>query len=163
MTPAEGIIVGLGNPIMSDDGIGLKVSQALHERLPQYDLDLTCSNGFDIVDRIGGYRTAVIIDSMVTGAHPPGTVLRLDLDAAPVTVRSSDAHGVGFSEAIRVAAAIGATMPAVVLVYGIEVTDPFRVGDRIAPDVLARVAAIAGEVAEDVMRENRGGACTSSR
>lgn len=160
---AKGILVGLGNPIMADDGTGLAVSRALHKHLRDFDLDLSCSNGFDVVDRILGYQTAVIIDSMVTGVRPPGTVLRLDLEVSPATLRSVDAHGVGFPEAIRMAAAMGAPVPASILVYGIEVVDPFSVGSEISATILARVEAIACEIRDDVIEENRGGPCTNSQ
>lgn len=163
MKSAKGILIGLGNPIMSDDGTGLVVSRALHRYLPDFDLDLSCSNGFDVVDRILGYRTAVIIDSMVTGARPPGTVLRLGLEALPATLRSLDSHSVGFPEAVRMAAAVGAPVPADVLIYGIEVIDPFRVGSEISPTILARVEAIAAEIREDVMGKSEGRQCTNSQ
>jgi hydrogenase maturation protease len=160
---AKGILVGLGNPIMSDDGTGLVVSQALHRRLPDFDLDLSCSNGFDVVDRILGYRTAVIIDSMVTGSRPPGTVLRLGLEALPATLRSADSHSFSFPDAVRMAAALGAPVPEDVVIYGIEVVDPFRVGSEISPAILARVEAIASEIRDDVIGRSEGRQCTNSR
>lgn len=155
--------MGLGNPIMSDDGTGLVVSRALHRRLPDFDLELSCSNGFDVVDRILGYQTAIIIDSMVTGAHAPGAVVRLGLDGPRTTLRSADSHNLAFPEAVRMAAALGAPVPGTILVYGIEVVDPHSVGSEISPAILARVEEIAREISKDVGGQGEGGPCTNSR
>jgi hydrogenase maturation protease len=144
------LVIGLGNPIMSDDGAGLAVAAEVHKRLTGIDLDLTSSNGFEIVDRLLGYDLAVVIDSMLTGRHAPGAVLRIDFGGSMCTLRARATHGVGFGEAIELARSCGAAVPGSILVYGIEVRDPHSVGSRMSADIEARVGSIADEIARDV-------------
>jgi hydrogenase maturation protease len=150
---AKSILIGLGNPIMSDDGIGPAVASEVHKYLCCFDLDVTCSDGFDIVDRLLGHETAVIIDAMVTGKYPPGKVVRFGLEPCPDTLRSRDSHSVSLGEAIRFARFCNAPVPPRILTYGIEVRDPFSVGEEISKDLLGKLHAIAEEIARDILAE----------
>jgi hydrogenase maturation protease len=157
----KSILIGLGNPIMSDDGAGLAVSREVHKRLTDFDFDLSCSSGFDIVDRILGYDMAVIIDSMVSGERSPGAVARLDLATSAATLRSRDSHGVGFVDAIETARSLGAPVPRRVLVYGVEVINPFAVGGEISGVVLDKIDSAAEDIARDVLKERSAFTCTN--
>lgn len=157
----KSVLVGLGNPIMSDDGVGLVVCREVHKRLTGFDIDLACSSGFDIVDRILGYDIAVIVDSMVSGQRPPGAVAKIDLAAQEATLRSRESHGTGFALAIETARSLGASLPRLLLVYGIEVIDPFSVGGEIAPAVLDGVDRAAEDIALDIEKERSALTCTN--
>jgi hydrogenase maturation protease len=143
------ILLGLGNPIMSDDGIGLVVSEAIHGRLPGFVLDMSSAGGFDVVDRILGYGRAVIIDSMVTGRYPRGTVVRIDNDASIETVRIGHSHGIDFVRAIELARSCGAAVPEEVVIYGIEVADPFSIGEEISAVLLENLESIVDHIVRD--------------
>ncbi len=145
-----GILVGLGNPIMSDDGIGLLVSRRVHRRLAGYDLDLGCGAGLHVMDSILGYRRAVIIDSMVTGTVPAGSVVRIDPGAGVETRRAGHSHGVGFFEAIEIARACHAPLPKEILVYGIEVKDPFTIGENVSEGIMDRLDEIVDFIVGDI-------------
>jgi hydrogenase maturation protease len=147
---ARSILVGLGNPLMSDDVVGLIVAGEVHKRLSGFDLELSSSDGLDVVDRILDHDFAVIIDSMVTGEHRPGTAVRLGFQRSMRTLRASDVHGVGFSQAIELARSCGATVPSRIVVYGIEVVDPHSVGNLVSAVVSQRIDAIVDEIARDL-------------
>jgi hydrogenase maturation protease len=153
MTP-KGILVGLGNPIMSDDGIGLLVCRKIHERLAGYDLDLACGAGLHVMDSILGYRKAVIVDSMVTGRFPVGSVVRIVPGSGPETRRAGHSHGVGLFEAMDIARACDAPLPDEIVIYGIEVKDPFSIGDRISDGVMGRFEEIVDFIITDLTGED---------
>jgi hydrogenase maturation protease len=144
------ILVGLGNPIMSDDGIGLLVSRRVHRRLAGYDLDLACGAGLHVMDSILGYRRAVIIDSMVTGSLPVGSVVRIEPGTGMETRRAGHSHGVGFFEAIEIARACDAPLPEKILVYGIEVKDPFTIGEKVSEGILDKLEEIVDFIVGDI-------------
>ena len=137
---------------MSDDGAGLVVAQAVHKHLVDFDLELSSAGGLEVVDRILAYRTAAIVDSMVTGDHPPGTAVGFELGKAR-TLRTLGSHGIGLAEAIGTARSWGAPVAGRILVFGVEVVDPFKVGSEISKQVLDRVEAAALEIAEAIKRE----------
>lgn len=145
------ILIGLGNPIMSDDSIGPLVSQRVHRRVSGFDLDTSYAGGFDIVDRILGYRRAVIIDAMVTGRCPPGTVARIDADSSFRTLRTGHSHGIGFLEAIEMARSCNAPVPSEVILYGIEVKDPFSLGNEISKGLRDDLDRITDEIVRDLL------------
>lgn len=135
---------------MSDDGIGLIVSREVHKRLSDFDIDASSAGGFDIVDRILGRSRAVIIDSMVTGGHEPGTVVRIEPGSEMTTLRTSHSHGINFIEAIELARSLEAPVPSDIIIYGIEVEDPFTVGEEISPGVLAGLEVIVDTIVADL-------------
>jgi hydrogenase maturation protease len=135
---------------MSDDAVGIKVAQEVLRRVPGLEGDLSASGGFDVLDCILGYERAVIIDSMVTGKFPPGTVRRVDVDPELKTQRAVYSHGMNFLRAIEVGRVTGADMPEEILIYGIEVGDPTTIGDRLSEDIAGRIGDIAAEIARDL-------------
>jgi hydrogenase maturation protease len=144
------ILIGLGNPIMSDDAVGLIVAEEVRKRVPGLECDVSASGGFDVLDRIIGYDRAVIIDSMMTGRFPPGTVRRVDADPELRTLRVTDSHGMSFLKALEVGRVAGAEMPEEVIIYGIEVEDPASIGEGLSEGLREKVGEIAGEIARDL-------------
>ena len=73
------LLLGLGNPIVSDDSVGLRVSAILKERLAgREDVEISEDywGGLRLMERLIGYDRAIVIDAICTGA-PPGTLHRL--------------------------------------------------------------------------------------
>jgi hydrogenase maturation protease len=149
---ARTILIGLGNPIMSDDAVGLAVAKEVLRRVPGLDGDLSASGGFDVLDCMIGYERAVIIDSMVTGRFPPGTVRRVDVDPELKTLRVEDSHGMDFLRAMEVGRVAGANMPREVIIYGIEVADASSLGESISEGLREMIDEIAEEIAGDLRR-----------
>ncbi len=149
------ILIGLGNPIMSDDAIGLKVAEEVLRRMPELEGDLSASGGFDVLDCMVGYDRAVIIDSMVTGKFPPGTVRRIDVTHDLKTLRAAYSHGVNFLKAIEIGRAAGADVPGDIVIYGIEVRDPMTIGETLSEGLAEGVADMAAEIVRDL--EGRSG------
>jgi len=149
---ANGILIGLGSPIMSDDGIGLLVAAQVHKRLSDFDLDITCGGGFEVVDIIHGYRVAVVIDAMVTGKFEPGALVRLDVDTDITTLRSGPSHALNFVEALEVARSCNAPLPETVVVYAIEVEEVRKVSDKVSKVLLDMVP----EMVEEIVRDMKG-------
>jgi len=147
---ANGILIGLGSPIMSDDGIGLLVAGEVHKRITDFDLDITCGGGFQVVDAIQGYRVAVVIDAMVTGSFEPGALVRLDVGSDIKTLRSGPSHALNFVEAIEVARSCKAPLPERIVVYAIEVEEVRTVSDRVSKVLLERIPEMVEEIVRDI-------------
>jgi hydrogenase maturation protease len=149
------VLIGLGNPIMSDDGVGIVVSRKVHTRLSGFELETSGGNGFDVIDRMLNCDTAVIIDSMVTGLHPPGTVAKLEAGSDLRTLRMTHSHGVDFLTAMEMAKSMGARLPGEIVVYGIEVQDPFSLGQEISQAVVGRIDEVVDSIVEDLSQTGR--------
>lgn len=82
MTPRGTVVVGCGNPVRGDDGVGVQVVARLrHADLPA-DVQLVDlgTSAFDVLDLLRHCDRMVLVDASTTGA-PPGTIHRLPIEA----------------------------------------------------------------------------------
>src|SRR5512142_2116045 len=92
------LILGLGNPILGDDGVGWRVAEAVQllvaSRRPPVDVEFASLGGLSLMERMLGYERVVLIDCMETGSAPVGTVRSMPLAdlANPVAGHSASAH-----------------------------------------------------------------------
>lgn len=117
----KAVVIGVGNRLRGDDGVGLVVCDLLLADPPAN----TEIHGFEHVpaelcEHWDGATTVVLVDACVSGAEP-GTVRRLDARAAPLpadTLRLST-HGFGLAEAIELARSLD-KLPERLTVYAVE-------------------------------------------
>lgn len=148
------LILGLGNPILSDDGVGWEVAQGVYARAAakvagsadQVELVQGAVAGLTLVSLLSGYDRAIIIDAICTRSHEPGTCLCLGLDDLESTPRLSSPHDVHLWQAIEVGKSLGHPVPREVRVYAIEVQDPYTFGENLTPAVAQAVPGIVDRV-----------------
>ena len=85
------LILGMGNPILSDDGVGLHVARALEGHFAGTDVHASALIGLDILDIVAGYDQVFVIDAIQDGSRLPGTVLKLAAGEGALHLFSS--HG----------------------------------------------------------------------
>ena len=155
------LVVGLGNPLLGDDAVGWRVVEALEARLeagadrdrvPSLELDRLAVGGLTLMERLVGYRRAILVDAVATGRTRPGTVTCEPLSAAGARAAShlDSAHDAPLPAALDAGRALGAALPAEITVVGIEArrTDTFaeELSEPVAaavPQAVARVLALA--------------------
>lgn len=94
------IVVGIGNPLLKDDRAGLEVVQALAAQNPYVDTAELYSVGFDVLDTIFGYESAVIVDACQMG-YPPGTILEMTPDELFTDEHIANSHAVTLGSTLR--------------------------------------------------------------
>jgi hydrogenase maturation protease len=128
------LIVGLGNPILGDDGVGWKVAEEverqlsspiqgeLRERETWVDVDCVSLGGLSLMEHLIGYEHAIVIDAIGTGQHPIGTAYHFRLDDLydPTTGHTTAAHDVSLITALKMGRSLGATLPDRIDVVAIE-------------------------------------------
>jgi hydrogenase maturation protease len=106
-------VLGLGNPLLTDDGVGLRVAREVSEVLagvPGVEVDVDFHGGLRLMERIIGFERVIIIDAAQTGGEP-GTIGVLAPGDLP-TRRSASAHDVNLPTALAVGRRSGARLPA---------------------------------------------------
>jgi len=146
------LILGLGNPIVSDDAVGIRVAALLRERLAGRDdveVDEDYWGGLKLMERLIGYEAAVVIDAIQTGSAPPGTIHRLRVEDMP-TQRSASAHDLNLPTALELGRRAEQALPAndAIHLVGIEVADILNFGERLTPAVEAAVPEAVSLVME---------------
>lgn len=142
------VVVGLGNPILSDDAIGILVARELVRRHPGGAVTVTESSwgGMRFLDLLAGYDAAIIIDAIQWGRGPPGTVYRLSPEQTIPTVRATSFHDIPLGHALRLGGMLGIPMPAKVVFLAVEVADVSTISELVSPEVEAAIPKVVMEV-----------------
>jgi len=145
------LILGLGNPILSDDGAGLRVAKALEDRLNQEEVTVmeTSVAGLDFLDLLAGYDRAIIIDAVQTVGGKAGQIYRLEPEAFDTTRHASTPHDVNFATALELGNKLGLALPQKIIIFAIEVENVMEFSDQPTP----AVAAVIPQVTEAVLNE----------
>jgi hydrogenase maturation protease len=143
------LVIGLGNPLVSDDSVGLRVAAELKRRLadrPDVAVEEDFWGGLRLMERMAGFGRAIVIDAIVTGAEP-GTIHLLTPEAIP-TQRSASAHDVNLPTALEFGRQAGLALPENddILLIGIEAENVLDFGETCTPAVEAAVPRAVEEV-----------------
>lgn len=147
-SPRKTFVVGLGNLLLKDEGIGVHVVQRIQQMgLPIEAIDIGTA-GLDIVDLMIAAERLIIIDAALMGREA-GSVVRFDLEEANFlsTQRSFSLHEAGFAAIIELAEALG--IKPKVTVIGIQ---PKEVdwGTDLSPELEAKIAEIIDLVLKEL-------------
>ncbi len=154
---ASVLVLGLGNPILGDDGIGWKVAEHVQLELrsdnSEVEIDFASLGGLSLMERMLGYQHVILIDAMETGEDAPGTVKAFPLGALmdPMAGHTSSAHDTSLSIALAAASNMGAQTPARVDVVAIEVTSSLEFSETLSPAAAAAVPVATRKVLEVLM------------
>jgi hydrogenase maturation protease len=141
-TPAPSVIVGLGNEIAGDDGIGLHIARILGDRLranTAVDVVALPWAGFSLLDTLRGRTRAAIVDCLTTGTHPPGTIVRLDERGIAGSVRLNSFHDISLPTVLALGRQMGWDMPHDVAIWGIEADQVGVFHEGLSPAVASSV------------------------
>lgn len=127
----------------------------LAEREPWELVELCCS-AMGVVERLSGYRRAVVIDALVDWEAPVGTVFRVRLSGDEAEL-SAPSHAFGLAGALALARVAGLSLPESLLFYGVVVKGPFVFGEDLSAPLRARVEEVARQIAGDLSSENSAG------
>ncbi len=152
------IVIGLGNPVRADDGVGLAVARLLRERLEGVDdIDVTelWAGGLRLAEAMSGYDRAIVIDALCTGDKRPGSVCRLDLSDLGSARTTTCVHDTSLPTAIEVWRRLGAPLPEEISVWGIEVESVDVVSEQFTEPV-AQAVPRAAEAILDQLNQHGG-------
>jgi hydrogenase maturation protease len=150
------LIIGLGNPLLRDDSVGLRVVQILRGILadcPDIELMEDYWGGLRLMEQMVGYDRAIIVDAICTDA-PSGTIHRLSPDDIP-TQRSASAHDVNLPTALEFGRQAGAHLPPNehILLIGIEAADVQTFEESLSPEVEAALPQAVDQILSELQIE----------
>ena len=146
------LVLGLGNELLSDDGVGILAARALAKELRgQADVVETALHGLALLELFLGYRQAIVVDAICTGAHPPGAILELD-PADLETVESPSPHYTGLPEMLTLAHQLKLNFPPDIKIIAMEVVDPFTVGFELSDPVQQALPEFIAKIKAQVMK-----------
>ena len=141
------IVIGLGNPILGDDGVGWKVAEEVKKRMTQdlpVDVEFLSLGGISLMEHLIGYERAILIDALQSD-QAPGSIVVAKLNELPdySAFHTASPHDTALQNALKLGRRLGAQLPEDVTVVGIATTPTYDFGEELSSPV---AEAIPGAV-----------------
>ncbi len=147
----EILILGLGNDVLGDDAVGLYAARALRgEATGEIVVAESPGGGLELLDLLEGYDKALILDSVVTGRHAPGTVLEFkpsDFGA----LRAASPHYAGLPDVMRLAGDLQVPFPKDIRILAVEIVPRHEMRQGLSPEITGTLPEFVA-MAEHVLR-----------
>jgi hydrogenase maturation protease len=151
------LVLGLGNPILTDDGVGIYVVREAASRLAHHASDSEVAfveasvGGLRLLDVLAGYDGVILVDAIQTRAGRPGDVYRLHPGDLRQSLHSGSSHDLSLADALALGRRLGITLPddESILILAVEVEDVLTFGEACT----SRVAQAVPQVVDLVMAE----------
>ena len=147
-------VLGIGNPLCRDDGVGIRVIQAMRESGEYENVDLIDGGTApDLLSLLDENVARLIIVDALAGGGPPGSIHRLKIldrnisEEAPVSQ-----HGLGVLDSLLMMKKLGIPRPEVIVI-GIEPVDTSH-GIKLSPQVESAIPAVIQAVKKEIGRDN---------
>jgi hydrogenase maturation protease len=147
------LILGIGNVLLTDEGIGVRVAEKMREMNLPPDVEVMDGGvgGLNLHFLIEGRKKVIVVDAVKAGA-PPGTLFRFtdkDLAAKKGVMRS--AHGIDFSDVVSIVNFLG-TRPEEIVFLGIE-PESLDVGLELSPLIEKNIPILINLVMKELEKK----------
>ena len=148
------LVIGLGNPILGDDGVGWRVAEQIKARLLKeqksgsdplgkffVEVDCMSVGGLSLMERLIGYQRAIIIDSITSHQKPIGSVYCFCLEELPKRAAGhlSSSHDTTLQDAIDLGRSMGAKLPDRIIIVAVESQIVYDFSDQMTSPIEAAV------------------------
>lgn len=153
---AKTLLLGMGNPILCDDAVGIRLARAVAGRLgprPGVDMvDKCCVGGLNLVEVMTGYDRVIVLDSIMTDGGVPGTWFSFDARALRETLNLRNVHDVNFATALELGRTMGTELPAddQIHVFAVEVADTATFSETMTDVLEEALPELAAEIGAEV-------------
>jgi len=148
------LVLGIGNPILGDDGIGFHIAQELAKQIKDENIDVkdTSADGLNLLELILGYDKLIVIDALMTKDEKVGEIYRLKPEntGKPASVTVSP-HHFNLATTIEIGKKLFAgQIPEEIIVFGIGTQEVARVTEEITAKVKEAIPRVINLVLEEL-------------
>jgi hydrogenase maturation protease len=131
------LILGIGNEILTDDGIGIKLTYDLKSKFNKssFDFKTASCGGLEIVEMMNGYKHVIIIDAIKTMYGKPGIVYHFTLDHFRQSMHVSNFHDISFLTAMEFGRKSGLKLPQQVDILAVEIIEDLVFSNELSPEI----------------------------
>jgi hydrogenase maturation protease len=147
----------MGNPILSDDAVGLLLAATRRPMLADIPgvavIEECCVGGLNLLDLLEGYDRLVALDSIKTVGGVPGTWYAFYATALRETMNLRNVHDANFATALALGRHMGMRLPddGRCHVVAVEIADNKTFSERLSPSVEAAFPTIVAEVKTHIL------------
>jgi hydrogenase maturation protease len=149
-------VLGFGNPLRGDDGIGVRVAEALACRYPELPAASFRSFGLGALATLVGKGHAVLVDGVESDDLEIGEIAEVSLPnrTSPAAVGS---HAMRVRDLLELGERLGLPMPQRMSTLGIGIRGPFPLSEGLSEPLDERFGDIVNQVARFVFSETGEG------
>jgi hydrogenase maturation protease len=135
------LILGLGNPILCDDGVGPAIARKLQSTIDTKEATVIEASlgGLNLLDLLVGYERVIIIDAIKTEGGRAGQIHRFSPSSLTTTRYTASVHDVDLVTALELGKRLKLAMPSRIDIFAIEVADTERFSEECTPAVAAAI------------------------
>jgi len=146
-------ILGIGNPILRDDSVGIKIAEKLEGNVDA-DIEILMTTDFEVIDKILGYDKAIIVDAVKFGGEP-GTIYEFSLDDIFSSYAITGTHTLSLGTTLKVGYTVfPEEMPKELKIFAIEVEDIEHFGKDCTPKVEQAIPKVINMIKEELKRKS---------
>jgi len=146
------LVLGLGNPIFSDDSVGFRIIQGLRDKFSRPGLTLmeSSASGLGLLDLITGYDRVIIIDAIKTEGGQAGKIYRLNAENLSATRHLASPHDINLATAFELGKKLGIALPQGITIFAVEVIDVTTFSEKCTPEVEKAIPLAVSMIAEEL-------------
>jgi hydrogenase maturation protease len=147
------LVLGMGNSILSDDGVGIRVAHEVADQLnnPQVTVLETSAAGLSLLDSIVGYDKVIIIDAIQTERGEAGQIYRMGSEDFSNTKHFVSPHQVNLATSLELGKMLNLAMPQEIAIFAVEAEDITNFGEKCTPEVEKAIPEVVRMVLEDLV------------
>lgn len=145
------VVLGVGNVILADEGVGVRVVEALERdyALPAGVVVIDAgTSGMEMLEDMSDLDFLLVVDAIAAG-KAPGELVQLRGDEVPVFFRRNlSPHGIGLSDVLAALEFLGAE-PKETVILGVQPTS-LELSTELTPTIAARVPDLVAQVVDEL-------------
>jgi len=150
------LLLGLGNPILGDDAIGILVAQSIAEnRSDEIDVEEISASGIEVMELMLDREKVIIVDAIMLPDKSPGDVIKLNEEDFEKSVHGSSPHGVNLSTAIALGRQVTPQrMPKEIVFYAMQAEDVSTFTEELSSGVSEKLPELIELVEKEIRTPN---------
>lgn len=147
----KAVVLGVGNVILADEGVGVRVVEALERDYimpPGVTVIDAGTSGMEMLEDMSDLDFLLVVDAIAAG-KAPGELVQLRGDEVPVFFRRNlSPHGIGLSDVLASLEFLG-TEPKETVILGVQPTS-LDLSTELTPTIAARVPELVAQVVDEL-------------
>jgi hydrogenase maturation protease len=151
------IVLGMGNPILCDDAVGIRLARdfrAQAKERPDVDYVVDCSvGGLNLLDLVAGYDRLIVFDSIRGGGGPPGAWYAMTGESFRETMNLTNVHDANFTTALELGRLMNTHLPSAeeIHIFAVEIADNTTFSESMTPELEAAYSAFCPEIVRQAL------------
>lgn len=151
------LVLGIGNSILGDDGVGVHVAQELSRKIKDENVDVrdTSVDGLNLLEFIMGYDKLVVIDAIITEDGEVGEIYRLKPEEVCQPSHSAiSPHHFNLATTLEIGKKLfPEEMPEEVTVFAVGTQEVARVTEEMTGKVKEAIPRVISLVLEELAQQ----------